>query len=115
MKIIIAGGRDFKDYVQLCRVCDDILPEFENVSIFSGGANGADYLGERYAKENGYKVEVFPADWNKLGGKAGPIRNAQMAKRADGLIAFYDNSSRGTRSMIREATRMELMIVVAYY
>lgn len=115
MKIIIAGGRDFKDYKHLCRICDDTLSQFENVSIVSGTAKGADTLGERYAKENGYKVERFPADWDKYGKRAGYLRNREMAEYSDGLIAFWDNESRGTKNMISEANKEELMIVVSYY
>lgn len=115
MKIIIAGGRDFVDYELLSRICDDILPEFKNVSIVSGAARGTDALGERYAKEHGYELYRFPADRNKYGGVAGPIRNKQMAKYADGLIAFHDHNSKGTANMIKEAGIARLMIVVAYY
>lgn len=115
MKIIIAGGRDFKDYKQLCSICNDILPQFENVSLISGTARGADRLGERYAKEHGYKVKKFPADWTAFGNRAGIIRNRQMAEYADGLIAFHDHKSKGTKNMIFEANKEELMIVVAYY
>lgn len=115
MKIIIAGGRDFKDYNQLCRICDDILPQFQDVSIVSGTARGTDRLGERYAKEHGIKVERFPADWDKHGKKAGYLRNKQMAEYSDGLIAFHDHKSKGTKNMISEAQKEELMIVVSYY
>lgn len=115
MKIIIAGGRDFKDYESLKSVCDDILPQFENVSLISGTAKGADRLGERYAREHGYKVEKFPADWQAFGNRAGVIRNRKMAEYADGLIAFWNNESRGTKNMIKEANLEELMIVVSYY
>lgn len=115
MKIIIAGGRDFKDYKTLCGVCKDILPQFDNVSLVSGTARGADRLGERYAKENGYRVDRFPADWDKYGKRAGYLRNQQMAKYADGLIAFHNHKSKGTKSMISLANEHELMIVVSYY
>ncbi len=130
MRVIIAGGRDFKDYAQLCRVCDDILPEFENVSIVSGRCRGADRLGERYAEERGYKIKRMPADWNDMSEPcivgyrkdgstynkcAGFKRNTKMAKHSDGLIAFWNNKSRGTKNMISEARKEELMTVVAFY
>lgn len=115
MKIIIAGGRDFKDYEKMCSICEDILPQFENVSLVSGTARGADRLGERYAREHGFKVDLFPADWEKYGKKAGWWRNLEMAKYADGLIAFWDNKSRGTNNMIGFASEYKLMTVVAYY
>ena len=57
-------------------------------------------MGERYAHERGYAVEKYHADWNRDGKAAGPIRNTQMAKVADALIAFWDGNSRGTQNMI---------------
>lgn len=65
MKIIIAGGRDFSDYDLLCEICDKM--KYKNIEIVCGMARGADMLGYKYAKENGYKIKEFPADWNKYG------------------------------------------------
>lgn len=102
-RVIIAGSRDFGDYVMLCKHCDRLLSQkvaTHQIVIISGAARGADTLGERYAHERGYAVEKYPADWNRDGKAAGPIRNAQMAKVADALIAFWDGNSRGTQNMI---------------
>lgn len=35
-----------------------------------------------------------------MGRKAGPLRNKQMAEYADGVVLFWDQKSRGTRSML---------------
>ena len=102
-RVIIAGSRDFDDYVMLCEHCDRLLSQkvaTHQIVIISGEARGADTLGERYAHERGYAVEKYPADWKRDGKAAGPIRNAQMAKVADALIAFWDGNSRGTQNMI---------------
>ena len=75
MKVIIAGGRDFTDYQKLKKICDYILQNQNNIEIISGTANGADKLGVRYAKEKGYSLKQFPANWNRYGKAAGPKRN----------------------------------------
>jgi hypothetical protein len=51
----------------------------EKVVIISGGAKGADSLGERYAQERGLEVKVFRADWDKYGKRAGILRNTKMS------------------------------------
>ena len=110
-KVIIAGCRDFNDYGLLCRKCDTILAnkrQSREIVIVSGTARGADQLGERYARERGYKVQQYPADWDHGGKAAGPIRNAKMAANADALIAFWDGESRGTKNMIDTAGRRGL-------
>ena len=106
MKIIIAGGRNFNDYNKLRESCDNILVNQKDVEIVSGTAAGADTLGERYAQEKGYEVKKFPAQWDLYGKSAGYKRNQQMAEYADGLIAFWDGKSRGTKHMIDIANKM---------
>ena len=69
------GTRTFTDYKKLCKVCDHLLQDQNNIEIVSGSYyRGADKLGEQYAKERGYKLTKFPADWNKYGKAAGPKR-----------------------------------------
>ena len=115
MKVIIAGGRNFNDYNKLRESCDNILVNQKDVEIVSGMAAGADTLGERYAQEKGYEVKKFPAQWDLYGKSAGYKRNQQMAEYADGLIAFWDGKSRGTKHMIDIANKMGLKVRVVRY
>ena len=117
-KIIIAGGRDFMDYNLLKEKTNKILQEKKvthKIVIISGCARGADTLGLRYASENAFDVEEYPADWNKYGKKAGYVRNVEMAENADALIAFWDGKSKGTKHMIDMATERNLPIRVIRY
>ena len=115
-KVIIAGSRDFEDYNKLCEVCDSIISTIdENVEIVSGTARGADRLGERYAKERGYMLHTFPAEWDKYGRSAGYRRNTEMAKVGTHLIAFWDGVSKGTKMMIDTAKRMKLNVKIYIY
>lgn len=61
MKLIIVGSRDFVDYERLKRETDEFIKinNFKDVKIISGLAKGADNLGIQYAKENGYKIEIY--------------------------------------------------------
>ena len=136
-RIIIAGGRDFNNYELLKKTLSEY---FENtlkidpavvssveesdvlrIEIISGGASGADSLGEKYAKEYGIPVVRYPADWKKYGRAAGPKRNEKMARAAaaDGisgiLFAFWDGTSRGTANMIKIAEKFKLDVKVVLY
>jgi len=113
MKVIIAGSRTFNDYDFLVSFCDKALYRQDEIEIVSGCAKGADILGEQYAKEKGYAVSKFPADWETHGKKAGYVRNEEMAKYADALIAFWDRQSKGTKHMINLAKKHGLKIKVA--
>lgn len=115
-KVIVAGGRDFDDYERLCREMDYLLQNIqESIEIVCGGATGADELGKKYAYERGYAVQIFPADWKCYGRAAGPIRNEQMAMYADALVAYWNGSSRGTKSMIDLARKHGLKIRIKQY
>ncbi len=112
LKVIIAGGRDFKDYELLEKVCDEHLQKYidfgYNIKIISGLARGADSLGVNYAKSKEYKVHKFPANWDLYGKSAGFIRNEDMARFSDALIAFWDGKSKGTKNMINLAKEYKL-------
>jgi len=110
MKIIIAGSRTFKNKEYLFKACDQILRNTKHIEIVSGGAKGADQLGELYAKEKDYKLTRFLPDWKKYGKKAGPLRNEKMAKYADVLIAFWNGTSRGTAHIINIAKENKLQV-----
>jgi hypothetical protein len=114
--VIIAGSRDFSDYELLTKTLDEYFSNVtDDIVIISGKAHGADTLGERYAAEHGYQVWGYPAEWNKYGKAAGYIRNAEMAKTADALVAFWDGHSSGTAHMISTATQSGLSVHVMRY
>lgn len=109
-RTIIAGGRDITDYFHLEEALESC--RFDISEVVSGGAEGADKLGERYAKGAGLALRVIPADWAKYGKSAGPIRNRQMAEYAQALIAIWDGKSRGTANMLEEARARGLLVHV---
>lgn len=116
-RVIIAGSRSFKDYAVLQTACDNLLAkkkQTHHIVVVSGTAKGADTLGEQYASERGYTVERFPADWQRYGKAAGPVRNRRMADNADALIAFWDGHSTGTKDMIMKAKKKGLATRVIY-
>ena len=116
-RIVVAGSRNYENYTEAKRYIEYYVKDIkkENTLVFvSGGCRGADMLGERYAKENGYKTERFPADWEKYGKAAGPMRNREMAEAADYVICFWDGKSLGTKSMIEFAKELNKPIRIKY-
>lgn len=110
MRVIIAGGRDYHNYEALLDAIVDC--NFNIQTVISGGAKGVDALGERYAESADVPLKIYPADWEKHGRAAGPIRNRKMAENADALIALWDGQSRGTKNMIETATKLGLLVYV---
>lgn len=113
MRVIIAGSRSavrYSDLIEAIAVAElvGIVP----TTVISGTAHGADQLGERWAQEHHIPLEQYPADWRNYGKRAGILRNSQMAKKADALIALWDGMSTGTAHMIHVAQRRKLEVVV---
>ncbi|MDV3002466.1 MAG: hypothetical protein N5P05_004121 (plasmid) [Chroococcopsis gigantea SAG 12.99] len=108
MKIVIAGSREFSDYNLLQTKLDSLLIKAEDVEIVSGCAIGADKLGERYARERGYKLTQFPANWQLHGKKAGYLRNVEMAQYATHAVLFWNGVSMGTAHMINLCEKYKL-------
>ena len=116
LKVIMACGRIFNDYNMLEQTLDYFLQNHMNdVCILCGMARGADILGHAYAQKHGCKVEEYPAKWDIHGKRAGFMRNEEMAKNADALVAFWDGESHGTKDMIRRARKHGLDIRVIRY
>lgn len=109
-RIVISGSRNYNNYEEAKRyidICINRIKSEYNLIFVSGVCRGADLLGERYAEENGYSIERYPAEWEKFGKKAGPLRNRKMAQIGDYFICFWDGKSAGTKSMIDFATALK--------
>lgn len=109
MKVVIAGCRDYNDYTEGKEYIEKIISSFSHnheITILSGNCTGADKIGEAYAAENGFAIELYPAEWEKYGRYAGPKRNQKMAEASDIIICFWDGKSKGTASMIKCAKKL---------
>lgn len=98
---LIVGSRGYTDYASFKAKCDALLADKTDIEIVSGGASGTDAMAERYARELGYSLQIFPAEWSRYGKRAGYVRNREMHAYIStfperGVIAFWDGHSKGT-------------------
>ena len=113
MKTIIAGSRACTNPAHLELALEKC--GWTPTSVISGGAKGADTLGENWARENQIPLQIIPADWNAFGKAAGHIRNSEMAQKAEALIVLWDGRSPGTRNMIETAKKRGLQTYIHLY
>ncbi len=95
MKVAILGSRSISKFDHL----DCVLPPDVD-EIVSGGAKGADSIGEKFARENSIKLTVFFPDYKKYGRRAPIVRNKLIAEYADYAIILWDGVSKGAKSSI---------------
>lgn len=117
MKLIIAGGRDFKDADVFTTAMVAWIGKYGMPDeIVSGKCpTGADAIGESWAKSNSVPLKTFEANWNLHGQSAGPKRNTKMAQYADAAIVFWDGVSRGSHNMIRQMKKIGKQLTVIPY
>ena len=115
-RVVIFGSRGFDNYPILKMSCYNALAMLDgrlliDAIIVSGGAKGADRLGERFAAHRGLVVERYIPDWSK-GRGAGIKRNIEMADISQIAIGFWDGESPGTRQMIQYCKDKGLIVFV---
>lgn len=99
MKVIISGSRTIQDKDLVWTALENT--KFEITTLFSGGAQGVDLLGEEWAKSKGIPVVCYKPHYSIDNPRHAPLlRNIDMARDGDALIAIWDGKSRGTAHMI---------------
>ena len=71
--------------------------------LIHGGCSGADKLSAEWADGLDIPTRAYPAEWDKFGSAAGPLRNQEMIdyEKPDALVAFP--GGRGTADMVARA------------
>ena len=98
VRVLVTGSRAWADSAVVEGVLDRLRAEHSDRLVVVHGACrwGADVLADRWARRRGVAVERWPADWARLGRRAGMVRNAAMvASRPDLCLAFIRDRSPG--------------------
>lgn len=111
--VIIAGSRGFSDKKFAVDVLDRLFAG-EEVMVISGGACGADRIGEDWAKVQGAKVARCLPNYEEYGKGAPLVRNQTMADMANTLVLFWDGKSRGSKDMLTRAYRSGIQEIHIY-
>jgi hypothetical protein len=112
-KISIVGSRGFQDAKLLAATMARWKPSL----IISGGARGADMLGEQWAYANGIPTRIFKPSGQ---GRAAFVRscfarNTDIVEACDILVAFWDGESRGTQDSVQKGKKFGKVVHVIRY
>lgn len=107
MKVLVTGGRNWRGRAELTRILTQLKPTL----VLQGGCpTGADQFAREWCAQTNTPCDTFPADWNKYGKAAGPMRNQLMVNtRPDAVVAMP--GGRGTGDCVHRAQRAGLRII----
>lgn len=122
MRILVCGGRYYNDRDAVFHWLDNNTPRTPpdrfgndmpaNVTIIHGKCpTGADRWADEWAVVNWCRIEEYPAEWQRYGRAAGPIRNQKMADaKPDKAVAFPGGD--GTADMVRRLKKAGIPVEV---
>lgn len=112
-KVVVTGSRDWNDWAAIEEQLRRVQGLAEQVVIIHGGARGADKMCQYKARQLGLEVLEVPAEWDRLGKRAGHVRNTQMLDlEPDEVVAFWLDRSRGTADCIRQAREAHIPVTI---
>lgn len=117
MRVLVCGDRKWTDPGPIKQKLVELGCPAYVTHLIEGEANGADKLSKQVALELGLpedRILRYPADWDKHGRAAGPIRNREMLKLGNPhvVLAFHERpwDSKGTVDMVEIARARHLPV-----
>lgn len=111
-RFIVTGSRDWEDKDLIWRVLSTLVPPYSTL-IHGDCPTGADSMADEWAQcQPDITVERHPAEWQKFGRKAGPLRNKEMIDLgAKVVFAFIKDNSRGASGTVKLANDADILVV----
>lgn len=95
--VLVAGGRSYWHRELIERTLSELHSRTPITLLVHGAAPGADTVAARWAVKAGVPQKAYPAAWERLGRRAGPIRNQQMLDESEPDRAVFFAGGAGTR------------------
>jgi hypothetical protein len=112
--VLICGDRNWTDPKPI-REWLSKLQDWGYDTLVEGECRGADVIARDEAKQMGFIIDSYPAQWDKYGKAAGGIRNKEMLDKGkpDLVVYFHEDldRSKGTRNMVSQAMRAGIRVI----
>lgn len=101
MRVAIVGSRRYSEPERVSEYVNT-LPA--RASIITGSASGVDAAATKAARARGIPIQVMPASFDEAADASkSAARNQRLIDACDVLVAFWDGSSKGTRTTVERA------------
>lgn len=117
--LAIVGSRTCTDKFIVNETIDEfVLRHGIPKLVVSGGAKGADTLGEEWAKKHKIPIKIFKPIWKDKTGKfdrsAGIRRNTDIVNACTHMVAFPSEKGKGTQDSIQKATGQGKVLLIKW-
>ena len=114
-RIAVVGSRQFKSLNLIYQWLDYANEKWgNNIVIVSGGAKGVDKEAEKWAINKKINRDIDIPNWGTEGKKAGILRNQEIVKNADFILAFLDGESSGTEYTLNFAKKLNKRCIIVF-
>lgn len=105
MRVLVCGGRDYSDRLNVFAALDRIWQKapMDSMVVIQGGAKGADEIARAWCLERQVEYINVPANWKVFGLKAGPLRNQKMVSKYRPELVLAFPGGKGTADMTKRA------------
>lgn len=110
-RVLVCGGRNYADRERVYSILDTAHAANPIILLIHGGASGADRLGADWAISRHVSCGEYPANWDRDGKAAGPIRNQLMLEDTKPHLVISFPGGRGTADMVRRAKNAGVPVV----
>ena len=111
-RVLICGDRNYTTWEKIKAYLDTLD---SGTILIDGCARGADSLAGNLATGRNWGIMRFPAQWDKYGKAAGPIRNQEMLDygKPTLVVYFHDDieNSKGTKDMITRGEMANIKVI----
>ena len=107
MKVMITGSRSLANNKETKRdvyeALDALLAKDTEMTLLSGKARGVDRIAEQWARKQKVPVNTYAPDYKRHKRGAPFVCNQEMIDACDGVVAFWDGTSKGTKHVLDRA------------
>lgn len=109
LRIVVTGGRNYQDAEGVWEVLNLLRP----LEVAHGKCpTGVDSFTADWCRMSGTPVQEFPANWERYGRSAGPLRNTTMLFQFKPNLVVVFPGGAGTRSCLEYAKKYLLPVVL---
>jgi hypothetical protein len=112
MKVLVCGGRDWRDADFIASTLDRLHAArgpFER--LIHGGARGVDRLAGKWAREHGVLEWDFLPEWHRARAQDGLTRNQRMIVEGSPDLVIAFSGGRGTADMVERARGARIEVI----